>query len=104
MKNKVCAVFFNVKIPLGGVPDYGEQYAVSFLASTDKTVLPMGIIRVRATEYNRDFCWRMKAVGSFCRQKIHRPLQERIENCKIISSDIQKTVQDSTEHTNVKNK
>lgn len=55
VKNKVCAVFFNVKIPLGGVPDYGEKYAVSFLASTDKTVLPMGIIRVRATEYNRDF-------------------------------------------------
>lgn len=55
MKNKVCAVFFNVKIPLGGVPDYGEKYAVSFLASTDKTVLPMGIIRVRSTEYNRDF-------------------------------------------------
>ena len=54
-KIRYALYFFNVKIPLGGVPDYGEKYAVSFLASTDKTVLPMGIIRVRATEYNRDF-------------------------------------------------
>lgn len=77
---------------------------MSFLASTDKTVLPMGIIRVRATEYNRDFCWRMKAVGNFCRQKYTDLCRSELKNCKIISSDIQKTVQDSAEHTNVKNK
>ena len=68
-KIRYALYFFNVKIPLGGVPDYGEKYAVSFLASTDKTVLPMGIIRCALPNTTEIFCWRMKAVGSFVGKK-----------------------------------
>lgn len=52
---------------------------MSFLASTDKTVLPMGIIRVRATEYNRDFLLEDESCRELLSAKIHGPLQERIE-------------------------
>ena len=90
-KIRYALYFFNVKIPLGGVPDYGEQYAVSFLASTDKTVLPMGIIRVRATEYNRDFLLEDESCRELLSAKKYTDLcRSELKNCKIISSDIQK--------------
>lgn len=90
-KIRYALYFFNVKIPLGGVPDYGEKYAVSFLASTDKTVLPMGIIRVRATEYNRDFLLEDESCRELLSAKKYTDLcRSELKNCKIISSDIQK--------------
>lgn len=90
-KIRYALYFFNVKIPLGGVPDYGEKYAVSFLASTDKTVLPMGIIRVRSTEYNRDFLLEDESCRELLSAKKYTDLcRSELKNCKIISSDIQK--------------
>jgi len=90
-KIRYALYFFNVNIPLGGVPDYGEKYAVSFLASTDKTVLPMGIIRVRATEYNRDFLLEDESCRELLSAKKYTDLcRSELKNCKIISSDIQK--------------
>lgn len=90
-KIRYALYFFNVKIPLGGVPDYGEKYAVSFLASTDKTVLPMGIIRVCATEYNRDFLLEDESCRELLSAKKYTDLcRSELKNCKIISSDIQK--------------
>ena len=90
-KIRYALYFFNVKIPLGGVPDYGEKYAVSFLASTDKTVLPMGIIRVRTTEYNRDFLLEDESCRELLSAKKYTDLcRSELKNCKIISSDIQK--------------
>lgn len=90
-KIRYALYFFNVKIPLGGVPDYGEKYAVSFLASTDKTVLPMGIIRVRSTEYNRDFLVEDESCRELLSAKKYTDLcRSELKNCKIISSDIQK--------------
>lgn len=90
-KIRYALYFFNVKIPLGGVPDYGEKYAVSFLASTDKTVLPMGIIRVRSTEYNRDFLLDDESCRELLSAKKYTDLcRSELKNCKIISSDIQK--------------
>jgi sporulation protein YqfD len=90
-KIRYALYFFNVKIPLGGVPDYGEKYAVSFLASTDKTVLPMGIIRVRATEYNREFLLEDESCRELLSAKKYTDLcRSELKNCKIISSDIQK--------------
>jgi len=90
-KIRYALYFFNVKIPLGGVPDYGEKYAVSFLASTDKTVLPMGIIRVRSTEYNRDFLLEEESCRELLSAKKYTDLcRSELKNCKIISSDIQK--------------
>jgi putative stage IV sporulation yqfD len=90
-KIRYALYFFNVKIPLGGVPDYGEKYAVSFLASTDKTVLPMGIIRVRSTEYNRDFSIEEESCRELLSAKKYTDLcRSELKNCKIISSDIQK--------------
>ena len=90
-KIRYALYFFNVKIPLGGVPDYGEKYVVSFLVSTDKTVLPMGIIRVRSTEYNRDFLLEDESCRELLSAKKYTDLcRSELKNCKIISSDIQK--------------
>lgn len=64
---------------------------MSFLASTDKTVLPMGIIRVRATEYNRDFSIEEESCRELLSAKKYTDLcRSELKNCKIISSDIQK--------------
>lgn len=51
----------------------------------------MGIIRVRSTEYNRDFLLEEESCQELLSAKKYTDLcRGELKNCKIISSDIQK--------------
>lgn len=90
-KIRYTLCFFKIKIPLGTLPEYDCMYAVESYAANGKVILPIGVIRERSTEYNKEFTVDNEKCKELLSAKKYTDLcRKELSGTKVISSDIRK--------------